>query len=135
MPLMTEAIDREDWELMDKGLSPKKKPQIVKPEQKLPQIDNQLKFEDIPLEEFESLISARRKNIKNENGAIFVGYDVKIALKTVKKLGRPSFKDKIEKEEKKEPEKRILSGWMLEGDWYIFYRHLRDKIDFKRISL
>jgi len=125
-PMMTEAIDREDWELMDKGLPPRKKPQrnIVPPT--FPKIENQVKFEDIPLDRFERLISARRRAITNEDGVKFVGMDVVIELKIEKKLGRPP--------EKKESQPKDIKGWMMEGDWQKFYLHTRKKLDFKVIS-
>lgn len=125
--MQIEAIDREDWERQDKGLPPLPKKKTVIQAQKEPDVDDQIKFDDIPLDRFEKLISARRRSIANEQGARFVGYDVKIELKGKRKAGRP-------KEDAEEPRSEILSGWMIEGNWLKLYRHIRDKIDLSRIA-
>lgn len=123
MPLMQEAMDKEDWERMDKGLPPLPKKKVVKPEPKFPKIENQIAFVDIPLDRFEKLISARRKVIKNDEGVQFVGMDLVIELK--KGAGRPA------KSDNPELSSRTITGWMIEADWYKLYRHIREKIDIR----
>ena len=127
MPLMTEAMDKEDWERMDKGLPPLPKKKIIRPEPKMPNVENRIMFADIPLDKFEKLISARRRSIKNDEGMRFIGMDIVIELK--KGPGRPP---KTEVEEKSES--RVISGWMIEGDWTKLYFKIRDKVDFKVIQ-
>jgi len=124
--MQQEAIDREDWERQDKGLAPLPKKKIVILSQKEPDVENQVKFDDIPLDRFVKLISARRRSIVNEQGARFIGYDVIVELKGKRKAGRP-------KEDAEEPQSEILSGWMIEGNWLKLYRHIRDKIDLSRM--
>jgi len=123
---MAEAIDKEDWERMDKGLTPVKKPKVVIPEPKFPKIDNHLKFEDVPIDRFEKLLSARRSVVKNEEGARFIGYDVLIEFKGKRKPGRPP-------ETKEEIPPEIISGWMIEGDFLHLYRLIRDRVNIAKI--
>jgi hypothetical protein len=123
--MMTEAIDKADWELLDKGLPIRKKPKVIIPPPKMPKVENQIVFADIPLDRFEKLISARRRTILNEDGIRFIGMDIKIEVK--KRAGRPL------KSENPESQSKTIEGWMAEGDWHILYRHIREKIDFKVI--
>jgi hypothetical protein len=130
--MQTEAIPREDWERKDAGLPPKKKVVVVKEPPELPKVANQITFDDIPVERFGKLISASRRAIKNDQGIIFIGYDVMIEIKAKKRgPGRPS-KEEVEDKDDKE---RIISGWMLEHDWFKFYRHARENIDPLRIAV
>jgi len=132
MTIMQTAVEKEDWELMQKGLPPRKKKVVQIPNPEMPEVENLLKFEDIPLDKFEKLISARRRKIDNKEGVKFIGFDVVMEVRDKRKPGRPP---KDEEKAIEELEKRIISGWMLEGEWYKVFRHIRDKIDFKVISL
>jgi len=129
MPMMTEAIDREDWELIDKGKPPREKVKPIIPEPKFPKIDDHLKFNDILPDQFESLVSAKRRSIRNEDRVVFNGYDVIIKLK--RKAGRPSEKEKALQTDAKD---KLISGWMVEGDFLKFFYHFREKIDLDTIS-
>jgi len=54
-----EAMSKENWERIDKGLPPIKKVKIVRPEPEKPKIENEIKFDDIA-KTFVSLESAKR---------------------------------------------------------------------------
>jgi len=121
MPLMQEAVSRVDWELMEQGKKPKKRSQIIKPEPERPELKNEIKFTDIPVERFKKLDSAIKNIIKNKEGMRFIGYDVLISL------GRPDNMIAITDEEKKAP--KSMSGWMDEGNFLQLVRTFRKKID------
>jgi hypothetical protein len=113
MSLMNEAISREDFERQEKGLPPLKKDKIVRPEPEFPKVDNLIKFDDIPILDFERIVTSAMRRIKNKEGVNFIGYDVTILLKARRRAGRPT----KEEEEAGEPQPRILKGWMIEGDF------------------
>ncbi|HKZ45103.1 MAG TPA: hypothetical protein VJ343_00165 [archaeon] len=121
MPLMQEAVSRVDWELMEQGKKPKKRPQIIRPEPERPELKSEIKFTDIPAERFKKLDSAIKNIIKNKEGMRFIGYDVLISL------GRPDNMIAITDEEKKAP--KSMSGWMDEGNFLQLVRTFRKKID------
>ncbi len=130
--MQIEAMDLQDWERQDKGLPPLPKKKIVRKPIEMPEVENLLKFKDVPLDRFEKLVSARRNTIKNAEGARFIGYDVIITLKGNKKPGRPLTLK--EGEEPQKLESKTISGWMQEGEWLELYRHIRDRIDLSRIG-
>jgi len=110
MPIMNEAMPLSDWERTEKGERIPKAKVVPKPEPKLPKIENLLRYDDIPLTEFEKIVNFNMRRIRNEEGFNFIGYDVTILLKGKRGPGRP-------KEDEPEPTPRILKGWLLEGDF------------------
>ncbi len=120
MPVMQEAVTKEDWELMEQGKRPKKRVVIPRPEPEKPEIENEIKFSDIPLDWFKRLDSAGRRTLKNKDGMLFVGYDVEISLGK-NKTGA------ITNEEKNLP--KSMKGWMMEGDFLQLVRTKRKDID------
>ena len=110
MAIMNEAIPREDFERTERGERIPKRKVIPRPEPAFPKVDNLIKFDDIPLGEFEKMISANMRRIQNEEKVHFIGYDVVIQLKPKRGPGRP-------KEDEADPPPRILKGWMIEGDY------------------
>jgi hypothetical protein len=129
MPLMQEAMTKENWERQEGGLRPLKANTVKRPEPKRPNIDNEIKFEDIPIEDFVELEYAKRNTLKNEEGVRFLGYDVSMILSSTaslkRKPGRP-MKD-VSKEISSEP--KTLTGWMQEGDFLSLIRNCRKKIN------
>ena len=124
--MQTEAMSKKDWERGEKGLPPLKVEKIKRPEPERPKIENEIKFEDIPINDFVELEYARRKTIQNTEGARFIGYEVSMIVGPLKrKAGRPkeSEKDDIQGEPKN------LSGWMSEGDFISLVRTCRKKIN------
>jgi len=125
MPITQEAMTKENFERMEKGLAPIKPPKILKPEPERPKIDNEIRFDDIPVDEFQDLEYARRKTIQNAEGFRFIGFEVSIVIGFKRKPGRPK------ESEKDQPsgEPKILSGWMGEGDFLKLVRTFRKKIN------
>jgi hypothetical protein len=109
--LMQEAIDIEDFELMEKGLPPraKKKPNMAVPDP--PIVKSQVRYEEIPTDQVKG-IEARRSSVRNDAGALFMGFDVSIALSG----------------------KKPIAGWMSEDDFLKLRRSVGDKIDLEKIT-
>ena len=117
---MTEAMPLEDFERMRKGLPPVKVKKVNRPEPEKPDIKNEIKFKDIPIDWFKSLDSAKRNTLKNKEGMRFIGYDVEISLGK-NKAGA------ITNEEKNIP--KSMSGWMDEGNFMELVRTVRKQIN------
>ncbi len=94
MPIMTEALSKDEFERKERGERVVKSKPIPRPEPAFPKVPDLIKFNDISLSEFEKISSADMKRVKNEEGVNFIGYDVMIKLKT-----------------------KTLRGWMIEGDY------------------
>ena len=127
--MQQEAMAKTDWERRDAGLPPIKVKKIKRPDPEKPVIENEIKFDDIPVNDFMELEYARRKTIKNAEGVRFLGFEVSMILtpsaQLKRKPGRPS------KEEKEEvsTEPKTLTGWMSEGDFLTLVRNCRKKIN------
>lgn len=127
MPLMQEAVSKENWDRMEKGLRPLKPERVVIPEPEKPVVENEIKFDDIPNNYEVELEHAQRKSIRNAHGILFIGFDITLNLVPIEKKrgpGRPP----------KEPDETILeaktlTGWMLEGEFLKLVRTYRKKID------
>jgi hypothetical protein len=126
MALMQEAVSKENWERIEKGLPPLKPKKIHKPEPERPTIKNEIKCSDIPQGYEVELEQARRKSVRNDQKVMFIGFDVTINLIPILKKrgpGRP-------KETEDAPlEPKTLSGWMIEGEFLTFVRTYRKKIN------
>ncbi len=128
MPIMQEAIPLEDFNRMQKGLPPLKKKVIKKPEPEKPDIKNEIKFEDIPVDSFVELEYAKRNTLMNKDGVCFIGFDVSIRLGAQAVLKRkPGRPPKIKEPVSDEP--GVLRGWMDEGNFFTLMRHFRQKIN------
>jgi len=124
MTLMKEALSKEDYDRMEKGLPRLKPKKIVVPDPIPPVVDNEIAMNHI-LDGYEVSLAEAKKNIKrNEDGVMFIGFDVVIDLFPArkKKPGRP-------KESGKKLEPITLEGWMLEGKFLEFVRTYRKQID------
>jgi len=110
--VMNEAMPREEWEKMDRGEKIRRSKPIPRGEPVPPKVPDLLKFDDIPLAEFEKIINAKMRRVQNEDKVHFIGYDVIIQLKPKRGPGRPK-----EGEETVELPSRILKGWLIEGEY------------------
>ncbi len=130
MSIMQEAIPKRDWEDMQQGKPMRIKPQIARPEPERPAIENEIKFDDIPVNDFVELEYAKRKTLKNAEGVRFIGYDVSMILNSnaplKRKPGRPA---KDEYKEELSSESKTLTGWMDEGNFMQLVRTFRKKIN------
>src|SRR3989304_1769024 len=132
MALMNEAIDRETWEKIQKGIPVKPKPKIERPEPEFPVVPDLLKFEDIPMADFDDLESAGRRVIQNNEGVHFNGFDVRIILTPDAQAKRKPGRPKVHKEDEiteTVKESKVLTGWMIEGDFQKFHRIVRERIN------
>jgi hypothetical protein len=129
MPLMQEAMSREEWERKELGLPPLKKKKVERPEPTPPKVDKLLSFKEVPLDRFVRLISVKRNNIKNKDGVSFIGYDVEMEIKSKDK------KKPLDKILSEESETYLISGWFPEGEWMQFLRHMRSRIDLSMLQM
>ncbi|MBM4388840.1 MAG: hypothetical protein FJ088_13955 [Deltaproteobacteria bacterium] len=109
--LMQEAIDKVDFERMEKGLPPRPiiKPKLVVPDP--PIIENQVRLKEISLKQVTDL-AAKSKTIRNPEGFRFIGFDVMIGIK----------------------DKDPISGWMSEADFYQLRREVGGRIDTSKVE-
>lgn len=129
MPLMEEAIPLEDFERQRRGLPPLKKKVEKKPEPEKPEIKNEIKFEDIPLDSFMELEYAKPNTLKNKEGTRFIGYDVSIILNPQAVFKRKAGRPPKNPEENVSEEPKVLKGWMNEGNFIKFTKHFGQKIN------
>ena len=105
MVLYRDALPLKDWERIDKGLSPIKEPKPIRVDPKPPKVTNEIKLSQISTNDVTDFRS-RRHDLKNEEGAIFCGFDVEISFKNSKSL----------------------EGWIQPGDYYQLKRMIRSVI-------
>ena len=124
MALMKEAMTRDNWDRVEKGLPPLKAKKFIRPEPPKPDIENEVKLEDI--KNFVALRRAEREIVKNLEGSRFIGYkvEIEIMVEGKRKPGRPK---ESEKEIPLEP--MVLEGWMNEGEFLQLVRTYREKIN------
>jgi len=124
---MQEAMTKSDWERRENGLPPLKVNVEKRPEPTRPDVENEIKFSDIPIDEFVELVYARRNTLKNGEGVRFIGYDVSMVLNSPmkRKPGRP----KESEREEVLTESKNLVGWMQEGEFLSLVRNVKKKIN------
>ena len=113
MPLMKEAMSKADFDRSEQGLAPLRPVKIIRPEQEKPPVKDEILMKDIPKDYKLSLEHAHRCNIPNDEGVLFIGYDV--AIEFAPKKGA-----------KDHP---TMKGWMVEGTFLEFVRTFRKHID------
>jgi len=113
MPIMQEAIPKEDWERMDKGLPPIKRKQEPRPEPEKPKMNDQISLKKI---DFQRLISVNRENRRNKDRTTFIGYIVKVEIKDGAGI-------------------KTLGGWVPEEEWLEFLRYHRGKINMEALQV
>jgi len=102
-----EAVPMEDFLRMERGLPPRPKAKIIRPEPEFPKVDNQIKFESIPLDRVIGIERIRKNVLKNKDGIHFIGYDIQIEVR----------------------DSKPLQGWILEGDLVRLKPFIREKTD------
>jgi hypothetical protein len=109
--LMQEAIDKEDWERMDKGQKPRPKVRrkVVEPEPAV--VKDRIRMDQISLDNVSGL-DAKRQNARNSDGVLFIGFNVTIGIKG----------------------KTPLTGWMTEGDFYTLKREIEGRVDTSKVE-
>jgi hypothetical protein len=113
MPIMQEAVPKEDWERMEKGLPPINRKPEPRPDPENPKVDDQISLKKI---DFQRLISAKRENRRNKDKVLFIGFSVRMEIKEgagVKSLG----------------------GWVPEAEWLEFLRINRGKINMEGLQI
>ncbi len=101
MTIPRDAVSLEDFERMDRGLSPRPKPKVVRPEPEPPVVEDRIRFEDIPDEEIRDF-SARGRSVQNEDGAHFTGFVFYLEFTSGK----------------------TIQGWLPEGEFYQLKRRI-----------
>ena len=114
MPLQREAMTKANFDRSEQGLPPLKEVKVVRPDDVMPDAEDELKALDVTAGEdikFDiKLGHATRVNRRNEDGVLFIGYDVSI--------------DVISKDDT-----TTMKGWMVEGEFQQFVRNHRKQID------
>ncbi len=120
MPLMNEAVSKENFELMERGQRPKKPTVEPKSDPAMPVIEQIVKVSDIRENYTVKLEQAFRSTKKNVDGVRFIGFEVLIELSPIipkeRGPGRP-------------PEQKTLMGWMQEGEFLSLLRKYSKQID------
>src|SRR4030042_5142876 len=117
MPMMSEAVNKADWERAEAASPPLKRKVKPRPEPEHPKVNNQLAFKDLPLDRFVRLVTAKQNTLKNKDGMRFIGFDVAIEFKCKEKKKKPL---EVIISDTVEPETYVQEGWLQEGDWYQF---------------
>ena len=124
--MLQEAVSKENWDRIEKGLAPLKPEKITRPDPEKPVVENEIKISDIPTGYDVELEQAKRKSIRNEQGVMFIGFDVTINLNPIPKKRGPG---RPKESEEGTPEPMTLNGWMPEGAFLTLIRTYRKKID------
>jgi len=119
MALMKEAMSKKDYDRKEQGLPPLKVVKTSRPEPEKPIIKNEITMKDITDGFTVELESAKKRPIRNEDGVIFIGYDVVVVLHPVSK----------KKGKEDDVASKILEGWMLEGEFLTLVRTYSKQID------
>jgi hypothetical protein len=78
---MREATDIEGYQAWDKGQRIPKAPSPEMPEPKPPKVENLLPLSKIKLENVVAVPRGKHRIIRNEEGYIFLGFDITVAMK------------------------------------------------------
>ena len=124
--MMNEAVSKENFDRLEKGLPPLKPKKVVIPDPQKPVIDNEITMKDILLGYDVKLDYAKKNLLRNEQGVRFIGFDVIITLNPIPKKRGPG---RPKETEDPQPEPVTLKGWMIEGQFLEFVRTYRKQID------
>jgi hypothetical protein len=108
--LLREAMTKDNFDRVERGLSPLKPKVVERADPKPPSMDDEILSSDVKEGYKVKLEYANRVAKKNEEGVSFMGYEVKINLLLKK-------------------ETLTLKGWMIEGEFLTFVRNNREQID------
>ena len=93
MAIMKEAMNKEDWDRVQKGLKPRAKRKVEMPKYDLPEVKGRIELKHVPIGEVVGFFSSP-KPIRNAEGVRFIGHEVTINIR----------------------DKKPINGWMQEGD-------------------
>jgi len=108
MTIPKEAISKADFDRQERGLPPRAKPKIIKPEPTKPVVSDEITFKDIPAGEIYDL-SAKSCTFKNSEGTRFTGYNVFLESR----------------------DGNVVEGWMPEGQ----FQKLKQRIQVEKPEL
>lgn len=94
MVIPRDAVTLENFKRSEAGLAPIPEKKVPREEPEFPKVENQIKFESIPLDKVVRIEAIRKNVVKNFEGVRFIGYDIEIEVD-----GSES-----------------LQGWLMEGD-------------------
>jgi len=81
MVIPIEAVSKEDFERMEKGLPPLPKKKIVRPEPELPEIPNRIEFDKIPVDKVKRIVKVSQpERLRNKEGNIFIAYRIELEM-------------------------------------------------------
>jgi len=103
------AMSKEDFDRSEKGLNPRARVVVVRPEPEPPKVENLKTIADVPEGEEIEDVGQRMVSQKNKDGVRFCGYDIYLKFKSGK----------------------ALSGWMDEGNW----AKVKKRIPIERLDL
>lgn len=111
-PVMQEAMIEEDFERMTHGLPVAQRPKEIRPDPVPPVVKNQIARSKINPD---SVVSVRgpRKNVRNKEGVLFIGYDLAIT----------------------DIDGKTLSGWVSEADLNWLRDNTRGRISLDEVSI
>ena len=98
-------MTEEEYKRWEAGLPPLPKKKVVREEPEFPKVENQIRFESIPLDKLVRIEAIRKHVLKNPEGAHFIGFDIEIEIK----------------------DSESLAGWIGEGDLYKLLPFIRQK--------
>jgi hypothetical protein len=101
-----DAVDLEDFKRMERGLPPRPKPKVVKPEPEPPVVPDRIRFENIPDKEIRDF-AARRHSVRNSSGTIFCGYNFYLEFTDNKSISGWIDEGTLEQLKKRIPQERI----------------------------
>jgi len=108
MTLPRDAIELEDFQLIEKGFPPRSRVKVRKPEPEPPHVLDRVKFESIPLSPIVDF-EARGRAVKNDEGMMFTGFNFSVTFEGGE----------------------IISGWLPENE----FLQLKKRIPPGRIDL
>lgn len=112
MKQMQEAVPEEDFERMEKGLPPIKKPVEKRPSPALPEVKDRLDIKTINFEDVTAVTDCKLRPQRNAEGVVFLGYEVGMATK-----------------------KGPIMGWLPETEFYTLRRHLLGRSGINTMAL
>lgn len=127
--MIAQMLKKADWERLNNGF-PIEKPAIEIINPVLPEIKDQIRFEDININDIAKVIAVQSYK-QNDDGVSFTGFDIVIGFKDAvnplrrSAAGRPAAKKNFGIEEKGQ-----LTGWMAEADYLKLVSATRGKAIF-----
>ena len=81
MSIPRDAIPLDDFLRMEKGLPPKPKEKIVRPEPEPPRIENLLEFSKLEADKIKRIFAiSQPERLRNKDGVIFIYYRIQLEM-------------------------------------------------------